>query len=166
LEVANYTDEMAIATAIVESLNGNLLASGFDIKQARYAGFMLVAPEHVWNQIPSSSLDFAHHMILDTCDSPAVFHGIYKEKTGEDCVKVYSMFSGLGLPSERIDQLKTEAQQKMELAKKKDTERQFNIKVDVGEETINKVDEIKRKIQQKSSAFSKLNSSLVQDRRK
>lgn len=167
MSVDNYEDEMAIATAIVESLKGNLLASGFDIRQARYAGFMLVAPESVWNKIPSSSLDFAQHMINDACDSPlAVFHGVYREETGEDCIKVYSMFSGLGLPEERIDQLKAEAQAKMANAQRKDEDRKMTMKVDVGEETMNKVDEIKKKIQQKASSFNKLHGGAIQDRRK
>lgn len=167
LSVDNYEDEMALATAIVDSLKGNLLASGFDIRQARYAGFMLVAPESVWNKIPSSSLDFAQHMITDACDSPlAVFHGIYREETGEDCIKVYSMFSGLGLPEERIEQLKIEAQTKMANAQRKDEDRKMSMKVDVGEETMNKVDEIKKKIQQKASIFNKLHGGAIQDRRK
>jgi cell division GTPase FtsZ len=167
MSVEDYEDEMAIATAIVESLKGNLLASGFDIRQARYAGFMLVAPESVWNKIPSSSLDFAQHMISDACDSPlAVFHGVYREETGEDCIKVYSMFSGLGLPEERIEQLKAEAQAKMANAQRKDEDRKLHMKVDVGEETVNKVEDIKRKIQQKASSFNKLHGGAIQDRRK
>jgi len=165
--VENYEDEMAIATAIVESLKGNLLASGFDIRQARYAGFMLVAPERVWAKIPTSSLDFAQHMINDACDSPlAVFHGVYKEESPEDVIKVYSMFSGLGVPQERVDQLKSEAQTKMAAAARKDGERKLNMKVDVGEESTNKVDEIKRKIQQNASSFNKLHGGAIQDRRK
>jgi cell division GTPase FtsZ len=164
--VPDYEDEMAIATAIVESLKGNLLASGFNIRQARYAGFMLVAPDRVWNKIPSSSLHFALQMILDTCEGVIPFHGIYKQESEDDCVKVYSMFSGLGLPEERINQLKAEAQLKMGAAQRKDDERNMTIKVDVGEETTNQVEEIKRKIQQKASSFTKLHNAAVQDRRK
>lgn len=167
MSVEDYEDEMAIATAIVESLKGNLLASGFDIRQARYAGFMLVAPERVWDKIPSMSLDYAQRMINDACDSPlAIFQGVYRDETGQDCIKVYSMFSGLGLPEERVDQLKTEAQAKMANAERKDTERKLHMKVDVGEETINKVDEIKRKIESKKSSFNKLHGGAIQDRRK
>src|SRR5690606_15955967 len=131
MSVEDYEDEMAIATAIVESLKGNLLASGFDIRQARYAGFMLVAPKEVWDKVSSVSLDYAQRMINDACDSPmAIFQGVYPEENGEDCVKVYSMFSGLGLPEERIDQLKTEAQMKMANAERKDNERKLHMKVD------------------------------------
>jgi cell division GTPase FtsZ len=165
-DVPDYEDEMAIATAILESLKGNLLASGFNIRQARYAGFMLVAPERVWNKIPSSSLHFAQQMILDACDGATIFHGSYKEESEDDCIKVYSMFSGLGLPEERINQLKAEAQLKMGVAARKDEARNMTMKVDVGEENINQVEEIKRKIQQKASSFSKLQNAAVQDRRK
>lgn len=167
MSVEDYEDEMAIATAIVDSLKGNLLASGFDIRQARYAGFMLVAPESVWDKIPSASLDYAQSMINDACDSPlAIFQGVYREETGEDCIRVYSMFSGLGLPEERIDQLQAEAKTKMANAERKDGERKLAMKVDVGEETMNKVDEIKKKIQSKKSSFNKLHGGAVQDRRK
>lgn len=167
MSVEDYEDEMAIATAIVDSLKGNLLASGFDIRQARYAGFMLVAPKSVWDKIPASSLDYAQSMINDACDSPlAIFQGVYQDETGEDCIKVYSMFSGLGLPEERIEQLKTEAKAKMANAERKDGERKLAMKVDVGEETVNRVDEIKKKIQSKKSSFNKLHGGAVQDRRK
>jgi cell division GTPase FtsZ len=166
MKVEDYEDEMAIATAIVESLKGNLLASGFDIHQARYAGFMLVAPEAVWNKIPSTSLDMANSMIQDATDHAVVYPGIYREETGEDCIKVYSMFSGLGLPEERVNQLKAEAQNKREVAEKKDEDRKLHMKVDVGEETSNKVEDIKNKIKNKASAFNKLHGSAIKDRRK
>lgn len=165
ITVENYEDEIAIADAVVNSLKGNLLASGFNIKQARYAGFMLIAPERIWNKIPSSSLTYAHRMLVDTCESP-IYYGIYKEESEEDCIKVYSMFSGLGLPDERINQLKAEAQQKMSVAQRKDQERNMTMKVDVGEETTNSVEEIKKRIQQKTSPFNKLHTGAIQDRRK
>jgi cell division GTPase FtsZ len=167
LLVEAYEDELAIASAIVDSLKGNLLASGFDIRQARFAGCMLVAPERVWDKVSSASLDYAQNMINDVCNAPnGVFFGVYKEDTGEDAVRVYSMFSGLGLPVERIDQLKAEAQAKLAVAQKKDEDRKFNMKVDVGEETVNKVEEIKRRIQTRGSSFSALHTGAIQDRRK
>lgn len=167
MTIEDYEDEMAIATAIVESLKSNLLASGFDIRQARYAGFMLVAPEEVWNKIPTASLDFAQHMINDACESPlAIFYGVYRDDIGENCIKVYSMFSGLGIPEERIDQLRDEAKNKMATAARKDDERKMQLKVDVGEETVNKVEEIKKRIQRKVSPFTQVHGGAVQDRRK
>lgn len=167
VDVCDYEDEMAIATAIVESVQGNLLSSGFNIRQARYAGFMLVAPDDVWQKIPSASLHFAQQMIDDACDSPlGVFHGIYKEETGEHCMKVYTMFSGLGLPVERVEQLKAEAQQKMGIAQRKDDERKMTLKVDAGVQAINDVEETRRRIKNKVSAFGQLHNQAVQDRRK
>lgn len=167
MRVENYTDEMSIATALVESLGGNLLASGMDIKQARYAGFMLVAPERVWDQIPSSAIDYANHIISDFCESPlSVYQGIYKEKSQDDCIKVYSMFSGLGIPTERVNQLQAEAKQRMDKVRRKDEDRKLTMKVDVGEETVNKAAEIRQRIQNNNSSLSKLQNSLIQDRRK
>jgi len=167
IEIENFEDdEMAIATSIVESLNGNLLASGFDVKGAKYAGFIISGSESSWDKVPSSSLDYAQHMIMDSCDSPSIFHGIYKDDSKDGKLRVYSIFSGLGLPTSRVEQLKNESQQKMELAKKKDVERKLAIKVDVGDEVVNKTEMIRNKIQQKASSFNKLNSGLVQDRRK
>lgn len=166
MELDSFEDEMCLATAIVESLNGNLLASGFDIKTAKYAGYVITGNENCWNKIPSSSLDYAQHMIMDSCDSPAIFHGIYKDNSKDDKLRIYSIFSGLGLPTSRLEQLKNEAKQKMDLAKKKDVERKLSIKVDVGDEVVNKTEMIRNKIQQKASSFNKLNSGLVQDRRK
>jgi hypothetical protein len=167
MRVENYTDEMSIATALVQSLGGNLLASGFDLKQARYAGFMLVAPERVWDQIPSSAIDYANHIISDFCESPlSVYQGIYKEKSDDDCIKIYSMFSGLGVPESRINQIQAEAKQKMDTAKRKDEDRKLTMKIDAGEETVNKAAEIRQRIQNSNSSLSKLQNSVIQDRRK
>jgi cell division GTPase FtsZ len=167
MRVENYEDETAIAEAILENLDGNLLASGFDVKQARYVGFMLVAPDRVWNKIPSASLNYATAMINDVCDSPlGVFRGIYKEESEDDCVKVYSMFSGLGLPAGRVDQLKAEAAEKMSVAEKKDKSRNFNLKVDDGDENVSAVEAIRKKIQDKKSSFGKLHGRAVVGRRK
>jgi hypothetical protein len=54
----------------------------------------------------------------------------------------------------------------MDVVARKDGERKMTMKIDVGESTISQAEEIRRKIQQKSSSFGKLNNSLMQDRRK
>ena len=54
----------------------------------------------------------------------------------------------------------------MGVALRKDDVRKMTLKVDVGEENVNKVEEIKKKIQQKASAFNQLHSGAIQDRRK
>jgi cell division GTPase FtsZ len=166
IKVSNYEDDTAIAEAIVENLKTSLLAKGFDLKQARYVGALFVANEKVWSKIPSSSVNYAMSMINDVCGTPrGVFKGIYTEDSNEDTVTVYSMFSGLALPSERIDQLKTEAQERMATADKKDQERNLNLNLSTGHETVNAAEAIKKKIEQKKSAFGRLHGMAV-DRRK
>lgn len=167
MKVVNYEDETAIAESVIENLNGSLLASGFDLKQARYVGAIFVASERVWKKIPSASINYAMSMIDEQCGNPLnVFKGIYTEDTKEDAITVYSMISGLALPTDRIEQLKTEAKDLMKRVEKKDSGRNLALKLDAEEETVSAAQAIKKKIQQKKSAFGKLHGSAVIDRRK
>ena len=167
LTVANFTEDTAIAEAVLNNLNGNLLAGGFDLKQARYVGVLVTANKAVWDQIPGSSINYAMAMINEQCGTPkGVFKGIYTVESPEPVVKVYSMFSGLGLPDSRIAQLKKEAQEHMQTVKSKDDNRNLNLQLDTGiNEQVSAAQKIKDKIAQKSSAFGKLVGGVV-DRRK
>src|SRR5260221_8474906 len=104
LTIANYEDETAIAEAVISNLNSNLLADGFDLKQSKYVGVIMVANDEVWKNIASSSVNYAMAMVNDICGAPkGVFKGIYSSNDiKENVVKVYSMFSGLGLPEGRV----------------------------------------------------------------
>ena len=53
MAVSNYEEPTAIAEAVIENLNGGLLAGGFDLKQTRYAGVLFVGNSKVMNSIPS-----------------------------------------------------------------------------------------------------------------
>jgi len=167
IKVSNYSDETAIAEAVVENLNSNLLASGFDLKQAKYVGVLLTANKEVWKKIPSVAVNYATAMISDHCGTPkGIFKGVYTTEDTEDCVKVYSMFSGLGLPMSRVEQLKKEAQTLTQTVKTKDEQRNLTLNLDSGkDETVSKVQEIKNKIAAKSSTFGKFTTGVV-DRRK
>jgi cell division GTPase FtsZ len=167
LTVDNFSEDTAIAEAVVNNLNGNLLAGGFDLKQSRYVGIIIAANKDVWAKIPSSSITYAMAMVNDQCGTPkGVFKGIYTVETPDPVVKVYSMFSGLGLPDSRVTQLKKDAQEHMQTVKGKDDARNLNLQLETGtNETISAAQKIKEKISQKSSAFGKLVGGVV-DRRK
>lgn len=167
LTVDNFAEETAIAEAIVNNLNGNLLAGGFDLKQSRYVGVIIAANKDTWSKIPSSSITYAMAMVNDQCGTPkGVFKGIYTVETPDPVVKVYSMFSGLGLPDSRVSQLKKDAQEHMQTVKGKDDQRNLNLQLDTGtNETVSAAQKVKDKIAQKSSAFGKLVGGVV-DRRK
>ncbi|NBW00086.1 MAG: hypothetical protein EBR67_11405, partial [Proteobacteria bacterium] len=165
--VDNYQEDTAIAEAVINNLSGNLLASGFDLKQSKYVGFMVVANKEVWSKIPASSINYASSMINDLCGNPkGVFKGMYVLDSVADTVKVYSMFSGLGLPSSRVEQLKSETKELQSKVKDKDDSRNLTLNLDTGvNETVSAAQKIKDKIAAKSSSFGKLVTGLV-DRRK
>lgn len=167
LTVDNFAEDTAIAEAVVNNLNGNLLAGGFDLKQSRYVGVIITANKETWAKIPSSSITYAMAMINDQCGTPkGVFKGIYTVESPEPVVKVYSMFTGLGLPDSRVAQLKKEAQEHTAAVKNKDDARNLNLQLDTGvNETVSAAQKVKDKMAQKASAFGKLVGGVV-DRRK
>lgn len=168
MSVPNYQDATGIAEAVISNLNSNLLSAGFNLKQSRYVGVMMAAPKKVWDKVPAESVNYAMAMVNDICGTPrGVFRGIYTIDSDEDVVKVYSMFSGLGLPDDRVQQLKKEAQEYMAASNAKDEDRNLTLKLDTGvEETVSAADRIKKQIAAKGSAFGKLKSNSIIDRRK
>ena len=166
MDVPNYEDVDALADAIIDNLNGTLLAGGFNLKQTRYAGVMFAASQKVWDKIPQAATNYAMAMVNDACGTPlGVFKGIYAVDTDEDVVKVYSMFSGLGLPEDRVEQLRTEAKERMKQSEVKDDNRNLSLKLESGEETVSEAERIKHRVLQKKSGLGKLNKLAI-DRRK
>lgn len=168
MTVENFHEDTSLAEAVINNLDGNLLAGGFDLKQAKYVGVIFVANKDVWQAIPSSSVNYAMAMINETCGSPkAVFKGMYTTEMPENAVKVYSMYSGLIPPTARVEQLKKDAKELSLKTKAKDEQRNIALKLDTGtEENVSAAQKVREQIQKKTSAFGKLNSQAVQDRRK
>lgn len=168
MNISNYEEDTAIAESIVNNLSNNLLASGFDLKQARYVGFIVAANKNVWDKIPSSSINYASTMISDLASGArSIFKGIYVVESATDEVKIYSMFSGLGLPSQRVDELKKEVEVSLSKVKEKDDNRKLTLQLDSGKsETLNSAQKIKDKIAAKNSVFGKFVSGSISDRRK
>lgn len=166
-EIKNYEEDTAIAEAVINNLSGNLLAEGFDLKQSKYVGFIITANKETWSKIPASSVNYATAMVNDLCGNPkGVFKGIYTVDAPGDSVKVYSFFSGLGLPKSRVDQLKDETKALQLKVKEKDDARNLTLELDTGaNEAVSAAQKIKDKIASKSSAFGKLTQGVV-DRRK
>jgi len=170
IEVENYMETTAIAEAVVENLEGGLLANDFNLKETRFGGFIVVGNEKVLSELPAMNINYASHMISDICNSPSLVSGVYEMPLEENVVRVYTMFSGLGLPSARIDALKKEADEKMGIMKEKENNRADRMSVDLGvTETQSKTQEVHRMIKQKKSGFGQLTKVAEQkvvDRRK
>ena len=165
--VNNYTEDTAIAEAVVNNLDNNLLANGFDLKGAKYIGFMAVANKDVWSKIPASSINYAVSMVNDMAPgAKGVFKGVYTVDSADDFVKVYSFFSGLSLPADRIDQLKKETIELQSKIKAKEEQRNLNLQLNTGKnESVDLAQKVKDKIAIKSSTFGKFVNG-TSDRRK
>ncbi len=172
IEVENYMETTAIAEAVMDNLEDSLLASDFDLKEARFGGFIVTGNAEILRSLPAENIHYAQHMISEACDYAQLFKGVYELPVKKDVVKIYTMFSGLGLPAARIDALKEEAKQQMERISEKEKSRASHMIIDYGEgnETKQQAKEIRRKITQKKSGFGKLtnnaNRTKVIDRRK
>jgi cell division GTPase FtsZ len=167
LKVSNYTDDTAIAEAIVSNLDSSLLASGFDISESRYVGFMIIGNANVWKNIPASSVNYALAVVNEVCKSPlAVFRGVYVSDAPEDEITVFTMLSGLSLPKSRIDALSAQSKELANNTKAKDGARNLNLNLDTGANpTISAAQKVKDKIANQKSNFSKFTNNII-DRRK
>ena len=158
MAVENYEVDTAIAEAVINNLDSGLLASGFDLTQAKYAGVLIVANKSVWQKIPHGSVNYAMSMIREACPSAeGVYRGTYEvDDMDRDVVKVYSMFSGLGLPDSRVQQLRKETEVELAQTKERVKSRNVNLSLNTGTDmAISKADEVREKIAKRSSTFGK-----------
>jgi len=168
IKVYKYDEELDIADALISNLENNLLSSSFDIKQAKYCGIFLSANETVWRQIPSAGINYCVQVINSDFAAPhGIFKGSYVDNNiAEDCLVVHFMYSGLGLPSAKINALKEEVAQHTAMIKSKSENRNISLEFDAGaDKTLSKSEEIKAKVANRNSAFGKFISNTV-DRRK
>lgn len=171
VEVEDYVEETALAEAMIESLGGNMLAEGFDLSQTRVGGVVIVGGEEALNNLPAINIDYAFHMISEQTDGASIYRGIYADESVGDKVKVYSWFAGLGLPQDRIDNLKKESKLQAERAAEKENQRTASMTLDLEEDKVASVQsQIHRKIKKKKGGFNKLQRgarrSLIDKRRK
>lgn len=135
-------DESAIMDAIIEGLEDGLLASGFELKEAQNVGILVTAKQSVLENIPFTSIAWVFKYVADEFDSAKSFKGVYAVPTEDDDITVRFIFSGMGLPKERVESLKNEAEKHMKNleSKKKSTQMKVGLSKDKA------TDEIDRKI--------------------
>jgi cell division GTPase FtsZ len=162
-------DNTVIAQAVIENLDNGLFASGFNLEHTKYAGAIIVANSEVWKRIPRGSVDYALAIIKEQCPSAeGVFRGTYVDDSiQEDVVKVYSMFSGLGLPDDRVSQLKKEVDVEKSKVKDRVKSRNVNLTLNTGTDTVvSQTEEIRSKIAKKASKFGQNFASGLDFRKK
>lgn len=157
MTVTDYADDnTAITKAVIAGHEDGLLASGFDLEQAKYASILIVGNEKVWKNIPRGSVDYALSVLQERCPgAEEVYHGTYVSDEEEDVVKVYSIFSGLGLPDSRVSQLRKEVDVEQSKTKERAKSRGTNLTLDTGKDkVVSKADEVRAKIAKNGSTFA------------
>lgn len=163
--VKDFAEDTAIAEAIINNLDSGMLAGGFDLKRSKYAAVIMAAPKNVWSKISSAAQNYGLSMVNDTCGSATIFKGSYIDEEIKDHLKIYFMFSGLSIPSARIEELKKASQEHVEIMKNKNSQRSADLTINLGESTALNANDIKAKIASKASAFGKFTQNIV-DKRK
>lgn len=173
MEVDDYMEETSLAEAVIESLGSNMLASGFDLSQTRAGGVIITGPKETLDKIPAININYCFHMISEQTNGASIFQGVYDVDSDTDSVKIYSWFAGLGLPKDRVDNLKRESKQQAEVASEKEKNRSSAMTLDLEEDQVaSMATEINRKIQKKKSGFNRLQkggrgrSSIIDKRKK
>jgi len=169
-KVFNYADdEGAIAEAVVNNLESGLLAGGFDLAETKSAGVIVVGSAQTLKKIPASNLEYGFACVNKiTQQSTRIFRGIYEQETGDDALYIYSIFSGLGLPQQRVEELKIEAEAHMKALEQKEDNKE-NMTIDMGKsKVVSASDQIYNKIKNKNSAMGKImgNKRITDLRRK
>jgi cell division GTPase FtsZ len=173
IEVEDYMNETALAEAIIDSLNSNMLADGFDLSQTRVGGVIITGSREVLDRLPAININYCFHMISEQTNGASIFQGIYDVDSDSDSVKIYSWFAGLGLPKSRIETLKEESKAQAAVASRKDKDRVSAMSMSLDDEGVGNVaSDIHKKIQRKNSGFNRLQvtgssqSPLIDMRRK
>lgn len=160
IEVADYLEDEAIAEAMITNLEGGLLSSDFDLTQTRSAGVIITGTKEALSKVPATNIEYGFAMVSKICnEGTRVFRGVYEVPGNDDVVRIYSFFSGLGLPEERVSELKAEAERHMEALKGKEDRRAESMNIDMGKtQTTSAADALHKKIKNKNSAMGKLQS--------
>ncbi len=150
-------DETSLVGAIMANLDDGLLASSFDLKEAQAVGILVTAKQEVLNKVPYHAISYIFRYIAEEFSSARTFKGVYAVPAEDDDITVRFIFSGLGLPKERVESLKNEAQRHMANLEAKKGKVAVSMSIDLGKDkTSAKVDTMMKKIEQKKSATGKL----------
>jgi len=143
-----------IATALLHNIQNNLLAEGFDISEAMRAGVYVTGKKRYLDQIPASAFNYAFASLNELLEKADTFKGVYPDERLEDKLVIYTIIAGLGLPRERIDQLKEQAEDDLhEMEAKESSQKQ---KMAVFDQVSSKEKDSYRQQKKKQSSFGKI----------
>lgn len=170
IEVEDYMEDEAVAEAMLTSLQSGLLSADFDLGQTRSAGVIITGSKKALSEVPATNLEYGFAMVGKICnEGTRVFRGVYEVPGHDDSLRIYTFFSGLGLPEERVKELRAEAERHMKALEGKESSRATAMNIDLGKtKTVSAADKLHQKITQKNSAMGKLTKGAkkVKDRRR
>jgi len=115
--VVMYEDELS--NQVLSNLQNGLLADGFDLKETVSGGIIITGPESILDQIPAININFMYHQLNNLVGNANIYRGLYRNDDTRNCLTVYTILSGLGLPVQRVEGLLKEAQQAMNVIENK-----------------------------------------------
>ena len=63
ISIENYLDETGLSEAVVKSLESGMLASGFDLKQTKAGGAIIVGSKASLQQIPANNINYMYYNV-------------------------------------------------------------------------------------------------------
>jgi len=153
MEVANYMQEAELATALTQNIENGLLVAGFNLHETIRAGVIITGSEAMLDKLPAVNINYAFSVLNELIGSAEVFRGIYAIPTDKPTLTVYSIFSGLGLPKERLETMIAESKEAMDEMKNKEADKS---KMDILPDSQASKSDIYADIKQRNSAFGSI----------
>lgn len=163
-------DETGLLSAMIRKLPDALPADDFDLKESQAIGILVTATPEVLSGVPYSNINYLFKFIADEYDSSRSFKGIYEIPTtgGEpsDDITVSFIFSGMGLPSRRIEALKQDADKHIAKIEEKKKKTAVGMQMGGAKTQLSKADQMIAKAKQQSGALGKLMGNNKVDRKR
>ena len=104
-QIADIRDKFAISSAVRNNLEKTLLAGGFDLSTANFAGCVVVGGKKMMANVPGlqDNIDYAFDVLSEITGKATVHRGIYEDS--RETLRVYTIIGGLDRPTERLDEL-------------------------------------------------------------
>ena len=113
-------EETALAEAVIGVFNRQHACRGFDLEQTRVGGVIITGPASALDQLPAVNINYCFHLISEKTNGASIFQGVYELDDNADEVTIYTWFAGLGLPMDRIENLKKESEAQAKIARDKE----------------------------------------------
>lgn len=152
-QVLMYEDELA--NQVLSTLQSGLLADGFDLKETVAGGIVITGPEDILDQIPAVNINYMYHRLNELIGDANIYRGLYRDDDPRPRLTIYTILSGLGLPTQRVESLLREAQSAVDSIESKRANKSKMV-VDTTQKTTDQEEGIYKDMKQRSTAFGRL----------